>query len=147
MPLSWSPVRCYLGARNGVRFIRNHANRAQAFLFARSTAYCVLLELLAAVMGREEEYEIGAWTYPRVFVFYFLERRGRPRVPPGDLVRELMRHPRWLLTVPIDLVYSLPRDTWRAYRAGCLQQVIETFRGLWDGVLDRPLPLTRLGLR
>lgn len=147
VPLSWSPVRCYLGARNGVRFIRNHANRAQAFLFARSTAYSVLLEFLAAVMGREEEYEIGAWSYPRVFVFYFLERRGRPRVPPADLFRELARHPDWLLTVPIDLVWSLPRDIWRAYRTGCLEQVIETLRGLWDGVLDRPLPLKRLRLQ
>lgn len=147
VPLSWSPVRCYLGARNGVRFIRNHANRAQAFLFARSTAYSVLLEFLAAVMGREEEYEIGAWTYRRVFIFYFLERRGRPRVAPAELFSELARHPDWLLTVPLDLIWSLPRDIWRAYRAGCLEQVIETLRGLWDGVLDRPLPLKRLRLQ
>jgi hypothetical protein len=63
------------------------------------------------------------------------------------LFAELMRHPAWLLTVPLDLVYSLPRDVWRAYRSGCLEQVIETLRGLWDGVLDRPLPLERLGLR
>jgi hypothetical protein len=147
VPLSWSPVRCYLGARNGVRFIRHHANRAQAFLFARSTAYSVLLEFFAAVMGREEEYEIGAWSYRRIVAFYFLERRGRGRVPSARLFAELMRHPAWLLTVPLDLVYSLPRDVWRAYRSGCLEQVIETLRGLWDGVLDRPLPLERLGLR
>src|SRR5262249_3745652 len=122
------------------------ANRAQTLLFARSTAYSVLLEFFAAVTGREEEYEIGAWTYPRVFVFYFLERRGRPRVAPTNLASELKRHPSWLLTVPIDVAWFLPRDIWRAYRAGCLQQVIETMRGLWDGVLDRPLPLRRLGL-
>ena len=32
-------------------------------------------------------------------------------------------------------------------RENLLAQVIETMRGLWDGLLDRELPLRRLGLR
>jgi GT2 family glycosyltransferase len=147
IPLSWSPIRCYLGARNSVRFVRKHATRSQTLLFIRSTAYCVVLEFLAAVTGREEEYDIGAWTYPRFLAFYLLDRRGITAPPAGELFRALRRHPRWLLYLPFDLLLALPYDTWRAYRAGCLAQVIETVRGLWDGILDRPLPLRRLGLR
>jgi hypothetical protein len=116
-------------------------------LFIRSTAYCVGLEILAAVTGREEEYDIGAWTYPRFLAFYLLDRRGITAPPTDELFGELRRHPRWLLHLPGDLLLALPRDTWRAYRTGCLAQVIETCRGLWDGILDRPLPLQRLGLR
>ncbi len=147
VPLSWSPVRCYLGARNGVRFIRAHATGEQKRYFIRSTLYSVPLEFLAAVMGREEEWEIGAWDYKRVFIFYFLERRGFPPPSPADLLAEIRRHPLRLRYLPIDLLWCLPRDIWRAYRQGCLAQVIETARGLWDGVLDRPLPLKRLGLQ
>lgn len=147
VPLSWSPVRCYLGSRNSVRFIRKHATRQQTVRFIRSTAYCVPLEFLAAVTGREEEYDIGAWTYTRFLAFYLLDRRGILAPPPNRLFAELLRHPHWLLYLPLDLLWALPRDIWRAYRTGCLAQVIETLRGLWDGVLDRPLPLERLGLR
>lgn len=34
----------------------------------------------------------------------------------------------------------------RAHRAGYLAQYVAHVRGLWDGLLDRPLPLARLGL-
>ena len=147
VPLSWSPIRCYLGARNSVRFIRAHATWSQKWIFVRSTLYCVPLEFLAAVTGREEEYDIGAWNYARFLAFYVLDRRGILAPPPAELCAEMREHPRWLLYVPGDLLWSLPRDVWRAYRMGCLTQVIETVRGLWDGILDRPLPLKRLGLR
>ena len=148
VPLSWSPIRCYLGARNSVRFVRAHATREQKRFFIRSTIESVPLELFAAVMGREEEYDIGAWDYRRVCAFYLLERRGHEEPPRSvRLFDELRRHPRWLLHLLADLFWWLPRDTWRAYRTGCLTQVIETLRGLRDGLLDRPVPLERLGLR
>jgi hypothetical protein len=146
VPLSWSPVRCYLGARNSVRFIRAHANWKQTAFFIWSTSYCVPLEFLAAVTGREEEYDIGAWTYRRFLAFYVLDRRGILAPPPADLLVYLLKHPRWLLCLPFDLLWALPLDVRRAYRTGCLKQVGETVRGLWDGILNRPLPRQRLGL-
>ena len=51
VPLSWSPVRAYLGARNSVRFVRQHATRKQTRYFIRSSLYKVPLEFLAAVHG------------------------------------------------------------------------------------------------
>src|SRR5262249_34923982 len=44
VPLSWSPVRSYLGARNSVRFVRKHANFKQALYFTYSTVRNVPLE-------------------------------------------------------------------------------------------------------
>jgi GT2 family glycosyltransferase len=103
VPLSWSPVRSYLGARNGVRFVRKHANLKQALYFIYSTLRAVPLEYLAAVMGREEEYEIGSWTYPRVAEFYFLNRHGvrlRSTASVVEKIRSVVSVLPWL---PIDL--------------------------------------------
>jgi hypothetical protein len=41
----------------------------------------------------------------------------------------------------------LPRDIRIARQEGRLAQIREHVRGLRDGLLDRPLPLERLGLR
>jgi hypothetical protein len=40
-----------------------------------------------------------------------------------------------------------PRTVWRAYRAGRFEQFAESVRGLRDGLLRRPIPFARLGLR
>jgi GT2 family glycosyltransferase len=147
VPLSWSPVRSYLGARNSVRFIRQHANLRQKLFFAYSTLRAVPLEFLAAAMGREEEYDIGAWNYRRVFTFYCLERRGiRLDEIPGLLgkVRAVLGV---LPRLPGDLLWSLPRHLRAAHREGHLAHPIEQARGLLDGLRNRPLPLRRLGLR
>ena len=46
-----------------------------------------------------------------------------------------------------ELFEQLPRDLARAHEAGATAQVEEHVRGLWDGLLDRPIPFARLGLR
>ena len=51
--------------------------------------------------------------------------------------------PLWL----VDALIALPRDLWRAHRDGRTSEMEEHLRGLIDGVLNRPLPLVRLGLR
>ena len=98
-------------------------------------------------MGREEEYEIGLWTWSRFFRFYFLDRNGVPKEPAPTLGARVRRHVRWIARLPFDLLWCLPRDIWRARRSGCTEQIDEIIRGLWDGLLDRPLPLKRLGLQ
>jgi hypothetical protein len=146
VPLSWSPVRAYLGARNSVRFVRQHATLKQTLFFVYSTLYAVPLEYLAAVMGREEEYEIGKWKYLRVLQFYFLHRHGLFRRPPSGLADRLRQIVWAAFYIPIDLLWSLPRHIWRAHHVGYAAQATAVMRGLWDGVLNRPLPLERLGL-
>jgi hypothetical protein len=137
IPLSWNPVRTYLGARNAVRFIRLHAGIRRRIYFVLSSVYAVPLELLAVVMGREEDLMLGLWTYRRAFVRYCLDpEEGNT----GGLGARLLR-------VPVRLLWSFPRDVVRAHRAGRTAQLVEHCRGLWDGIRDRPLPLERLGLR
>jgi len=51
------------------------------------------------------------------------------------------------LIVPVDTLWSFPRDVLHAVRIGRTTEMAETLRGLRDGALDRPLPLERLGLR
>jgi GT2 family glycosyltransferase len=147
VPLSWSPVRSYLGARNSVRFVRKHATRKEALFFIYSTLRNVPLEYLAAVMGREEEYEIGVWTYPRVAEFYFFNRHGVRLRPEQGALAKLWSVLKVAPLFPIDLFWSLPRHILAAHREGHIAQPREEIRGLWDGLLDRPLPLERLGLR
>jgi len=147
VPLSWSPVRSYLGARNSIRFIRQHANLRQKLFFAYSTLRAVPLEFLAAALGREEEYEIGAWNYRRVFVFYCLERRGirLDKLPTGlGKLRAILGV---LPKLPGDLLRSLPAHLRAAHRDGHLAHPIEQAKGLLDGLRNRPLPLERLGLK
>src|SRR5262249_23470790 len=47
IPLTWSPIRTYLGSRNEVRFLKKHANPFQFAAYWLSTAYHVPLEYLA----------------------------------------------------------------------------------------------------
>jgi len=141
VPLSWNPIRTYLGARNTVRFLRRHGGRWRRVRFVFSTLYAVPLELLAVVMQREEDLMLGLWTYRRFVKEYCFTASpassdGSADVSLGAIVR-----------APGRLFVSLPRDVRHAHRAGYTAQVIEHLRGLWDGWRDRPLPLERLGLR
>lgn len=137
IPLSWNPVRTYLGARNAVRFIGIHAGVRRTAYYWASTAYAVPLELLAVVMAREEDLMLGLWTYRRAFWGYAMDpAEGNA----GGVLARTLRAPKRLL-------WDLPRDIAHAHREGRTAQLIEHCRGLWDGVRHRPLPLHRLGLR
>jgi GT2 family glycosyltransferase len=139
VPLSWNPVRSYLGARNAVRFVRTHATIPQRLYFCLSTSYAVPLALLAVVADREEELMLGLWTYRRALAALCVpDASGRRGV--GAVARAALRAPRALL-------WSLPRELRRAYRERRTAQIEEHLRGLRDGALGRPLPLVRLGLR
>jgi hypothetical protein len=139
-PLSWNPVRSYLGARNSVRFIRNRASRTRQLYFLASTLYSLPLELLAVLLRREEELMLGLWTYRRALALYC---GGAADQGGAALVRAL----RIATRLPVVLVWRIPRDLRAAAREGRLAQLAETWQGLWDGLRDRPLPLQRLGLR
>src|SRR5262245_34623601 len=143
IPLSWNPVRTYLGARNAVRFVRTHGTLTKKVYYLVSSLYAVPLELLAVVMGREEELMLGLWNYRRAFLVYCLEDDGRP----GEHKESATRWARALVRAPVRLFRALPRDIRLAHRDGETAQLIEHVHGMWDGVLDRPLPLERLGLR
>lgn len=141
VPLSWNPVRTYLGARNTVRFVRKNGRLRDKLYFVRSSLYSVPLEALAAVMRQEPALKIGAWSYRTALALYC--------APPGATAASVRLRPlpRDLLQLPRILLWSLPRDVRRAYREGRLAQIAELLRGLWEGLLDRPLPLERLRLR
>jgi GT2 family glycosyltransferase len=136
MPLSWNPVRTYLGARNSVRFVRTHGSATQKAYFVLSSLYAVPLALLAVVLDREEELMLGLWTYRKALALYCL--------PPAGVRFRLLRG---LGRAPIGLLWHLPRDVWRAHREQRTAQLRELVRGLLDGMLNRSLPLQRLGLR
>jgi hypothetical protein len=143
IPLSWNPVRTYLGARNSVRFIRRHAGPLRTIKFAASTAYNIPLELLAVTVDREEELHLGLLTFRGILARYCLEATGLPRgARPGvgTVLRAIGR-------APITLLRDLPRDVRRARAEGHTAQVEACVRGHWDGIRGRPLPLEELGLR
>ncbi len=142
-PPPWNPVRTYLGARNLVRLLRSHATRAQRWYFVLLCFEELPREFLAAVWGREGWMTLGRWDWAEVRNFWFIRRHPFLRRHPRGLVRLLAL----TVLVPFDVLCSLPRDVWRAWREGRLRQFGEYVRGLRDGVLDRPLPLRRLGLR
>jgi len=142
IPLSWNPVRTYLGARNSVRFINAHANTLRWLYFWLSTAYNIPLELLAVVTDREEELKLGLLGYGNALATYCLEQGGPP--PSGRL--SLGRVLRALVRAPATLLRTLPADVRRAHREGLTVQVEACARGHWDGLLGRPLPLAELGL-
>jgi GT2 family glycosyltransferase len=138
IPLSWNPVRSYLGARNTVRFIRKHATVRQKLRFLTSSMYEVPLELLAAVLRQEDALKIGSWTYGRALRLACVLNREHTSNEGA---------PRRVLSVLRSLLWSLPQEVRRASREGRTAQVREHVRGLWDGVKNRPLPLERLKLR
>jgi hypothetical protein len=139
MPLTWNPVQTYLGARNAVRFIRRNASLGRTLYFLLSSLYGVPLEFLAAVMRQEPALKIGAWSYRKAISLYV----------PIRAVDEPAAASPWTKArrLPYVLLRALPRDIRTARREGRLAQLAEHVRGLWDGILDRPLPLERLGLR
>ncbi len=143
IPLQWNPVRTYLGARNSVRFIRRHAGPLRTLKFVGSTAYNIPLEVLAIVLDREEELQLGLLTYRSALARYCLEAvgwSGDHRPTAGEALRALGRS-------PLSLLRDLPRDIRQARAEGLTVQVDACVRGHWDGVRGRPLPLERLGLR
>ncbi len=139
IPLPWNPVRTYLGARNTVRFMRAHGTVLQQLYFVWSSAYALPLELLAVILDRESDYKIGAFGYLRALA---LLGEGQSTNGAGPARRGPSRYLRGVAALP-----RVPAAIRRAHRAGRTAQVVECLRGLWDGVLDRPLPLERLGLR
>jgi hypothetical protein len=140
MPLSWNPVRTYLGARNTVRFVAKNGGWRERLYFALSSAYNVPLEFLAMLMREEAALKIGAFGFRRALALYCLDdREAAARLPLARWLRagaRLFALPAWLA-----------REIRRAHREGRDAQVIELARGLYDGVRGRPLPLQRLGLR
>jgi GT2 family glycosyltransferase len=143
IPLSWNPVRTYLGARNSVRFVRRHGSWWHKLYFVASSLYAIPLDLLAVTMGREEEAKLGLWTYHRALALYCLENElgeGAARPSWRTYLRALLHAPRHLFV-------SLPAEVRRAHAAGMTVEVVECVRGLEDGYYERPLPLERLGLK
>jgi len=137
-PLSWNPVRTYLGARNAVRFMRRHGRWWQQVYFVAATAYHVPLELLAVVMNHEEELLLGLWNY-RIALAWFLF--GPPET------RSFGRCACGLVAAPWRLLVGLPREILAHHRSGHTAQLVEHCRGLWDGLRNHPPHLQRLGLQ
>jgi hypothetical protein len=87
---------------------------------------------------------LGRWEWPDVARFCFVGRHPwLACVPGGAFGRGLAL----ALLVPFDVLVGVPRDVWRAARAGRLEQFLAYLRGLRDGYLRRPIPFQRLGLR
>ena len=98
--------------------------------FVVSCAYEIPLELLAIVMQREGWMRLGRWSY-RDAARAALRRPARAR-GSRDAAR-LARLALLALLVPVDLLWTLPREIWRAARQGRLAQFRSYLRGLWDG--------------
>jgi hypothetical protein len=137
IPLSWNPVRAYLGARNTVRFVRLNGTLRQRLYFWRSSLYAAPLEALATVLRQEPALKIGMFGYRRALSVLLFG-------PEPDGLKDFAKG---VLAAPYSLLFWFPREAWRAHREGRTAQVIELVRGLWDGARNRPLPLERLGLR
>jgi GT2 family glycosyltransferase len=146
-PMPWNPVRAYLGARNVVRLLRSYASTRERRAFARDFLGALPLEFMATVLGREGWMRLGRWSWTELARVYFMDRHGIPRVAGDGAGARLGRSLRLGVVVLFDVLWCFPRDVWRAWRSGRLRELGETLRGLRDGVLDRPLPLVRLGLR
>jgi GT2 family glycosyltransferase len=143
IPLTWSPARTYLGARNAVRFVRRHGSFVQELRFWASSAYHVPLELLAVLLEREEEIMLGMWTWRRAIRLACLQD-----VETGaEWPRGIRGWVRAVRNARSELFDELPCDLARAHQAGATAQIEEQVRGLLDGLLDRPIPFERLRLR
>lgn len=138
IPLTWNPVRTYLGARNAARFVRTRGTLRQQIYWACSTAYALPLAYLAAILDGEEELMLGVWTYRRALVVACVGRMGGS--PIGRFIRTILR-------TPIALLWTLPRAAARARREGRTGEVREHVQALIDAIKNRPVPLDRLGLR
>jgi GT2 family glycosyltransferase len=129
-PMPFNPVRTYLGMRNTVRLLRQYAKPTHRLAFAMALARLLPLEATAVVLGAESQFRLGLWSWRDVADAYLGD---------GKLAR--------LAALPVVLGWRFPRDVVRAARSGRLAEIAETLRGLRDGILDRRLPLERLGLR
>lgn len=138
-PMPFNPVRTYLGMRNTVRLLRRHAKPSHRLAFGLDLARLLPLETTAVVLGAESRYRLGAWTWRDVADAYL-------DGPPGSAGAGSRRWRR-MAALPGALGWRFPRDLVAAARGGRLAEIAETLRALRDGVLDRPLPLERLGLR
>ena len=134
-PMPFNPVRTYLGMRNTVRLLRRYAKPTHRLAFGLDLARLLPLETTAVVLGAESEFRLGRWSWGEVADAYL----GSPRAGRGALARAA--------ALPLAVAWRFPRDVVRAARSGRLAEVAETLRGLRDGILDRRLPLERLGLR
>jgi len=142
-PMPFNPVRTYLGMRNTVRLLRRYAKPGHRVAFGLDLARQLPLETAAVVLGAESLFRLGRWSWRDVADAYLgvgvaADAAGRQRA-----VGQLRR----LAAVPLAVGVRFPRDLISAARSGRLGEIAETLRGLRDGILNRPLPLTRLGLR
>jgi GT2 family glycosyltransferase len=146
-PMPFNPVRTYLGMRNTVRLLRTHAKPTHRLAFGLDLARLLPLETTAVVLGAESWFRLGQWTWRDVGDVYLrgsAEPQRRRRSGAGGRLLESL----WLVpAVVLAVGWRFPRDVVRAARSGRLGEIAETLRGLRDGILDRPLPLERLGLR
>jgi GT2 family glycosyltransferase len=142
-PLPWNPIRTYLGARNLVRLLRTYATPAERRAFVHSCLYEIPLEVLAVIHDREGWMRLHRWRYGDALRMTFVDHHSQLQADQ-PLGRRLLT---LLLTVPVDLLWRLPRRTWAAYRTGRFTQLRYHLQGLIDGWRDRPLPLQWLGLR
>src|SRR5262249_60461447 len=127
-----------VGASNAVGFVRKNGGIEQRVLFGLSALYAVPLEFLAAVMDREDDNAIGAWSYRRALDLYCLHRNGDPAAAGREPDRgsRVLR----LLAAPVALLWSLPRDAWRAHRAGRTAPNEADARAFWGGLRNAPPP-------
>jgi hypothetical protein len=146
-PLPWNPIRTYLGARNLIRLLRTYAAPKEKRAFLRSCAYEIPLEFLAILMQREGWLRLGRFGYKDAARLHFVDRHPLLMRPSRGWRDGLVKALAFAMLVPIDLFWNLPREIWRAHRAGRTAQFAQYLRGLRDGVLDRPIPLEDLGLR
>jgi GT2 family glycosyltransferase len=146
-PLPWNPVRTYLGIRNTFRLLRTYANRKQRSRFALAIIREVPLEFTALVMDKAGWMRLGRWGYAQFAREYFVDRHRVLRETPRGPLGRVRRAGAFAVLPVVDVLWCLPRDVVRAWRTGRLDEFFEYLRGLRDGVLDRRLPLERLGLR
>jgi hypothetical protein len=143
-PMSWNPVRAYLGSRNLVRLMRAHASKRNRAAFLAACLRELPLELAAIVFDREGWLQLGRWGWGDALRDATAGRHpALARLGARPVVRSLAR----TALLPYDLLVATPRDVWRAWREGQLEEILATVRGLRDGYLGRSLPLARLGLR
>jgi len=138
-----NPIRGYLGSRNLVRLVDRYATPAEKRSFLRACMRELPVEGLAAAMDRDGWYRLGRFGYREALQLH-LDRhypswRRLRRSRLGAAVTALLMIP--------TLGWSLPTELIRAARAGRLTEWNASVRGLVDGLLHRPLPLGRLGLR
>jgi GT2 family glycosyltransferase len=135
-PMPWNPVRTYLGTRNTVRLLRTHADVHERRLFARALARELPLEAMALVLGAEGWLRLGRFDWSDVARAYL-----------GEADDGALSTLRRAAALPLAAAWRVPRDVVRAVRSGRMGELAQTLRALRDGILDRPLPLERLGLR